>query len=119
MTAIIACVWLVNGLCCKVLNLLPRHEQIVSRILGQEHSLLLTRLIGISEILMALWISSRFRHRFNAIVQIIVIAVMNLIEFLAAPDLLLWGKMNAIFAALFIFLIYYHEFVHFPTLKKD
>jgi hypothetical protein len=30
----IALVWLANGLLCKVLGLVPRHEAIVARILG-------------------------------------------------------------------------------------
>ncbi len=46
----IAIVWIANGLFCKVLNLVPRHEQIVARVLGTEFSRPLTILIGISEI---------------------------------------------------------------------
>ena len=38
LTIIISSVWLVNGLICKVLNLVPRHQQIVTEILGQGHS---------------------------------------------------------------------------------
>jgi len=34
-TYLIAAVWLVNGLFCKVLHLTPRHERIVARILGE------------------------------------------------------------------------------------
>jgi len=54
----IAAVWLINGLICKVLNLVPRHQQIVARIVGNEHAAVLTKTIGLSEILMALWIIS-------------------------------------------------------------
>ena len=85
----IATVWLVNGLFCKVLNLVPRHQEIVERILGSDTSRLFTILIGTSEILMAAWILSRVWPGFNAIIQILVIATMNTIEFLLAPDLLL------------------------------
>jgi len=46
----IATVWIANGLFCKVLNLVPRHQQIVARILGDDYSRLLTLLIGLSEI---------------------------------------------------------------------
>ena len=106
----IAAVWLVNGLLCKVLNLVPRHQEIVARILGNDSSRLLTILIGVSEILMAIWILSKAWTRINAIIQILVIATMNTIEFLLVPDLLLWGRANAIFAFLFILLIYYNEF---------
>lgn len=41
----------------------------------------------------------------------IVIATMNTLEFLLAPELLLWGRFNALFAFLFILLIYYHGFL--------
>jgi hypothetical protein len=109
---LIATVWIANGLFCKVLNLVPRHQEIVARILGNEHSRLLTVLIGLSETGMAIWILSRIRSRVNAIAQILIIATMNTLEFFLAPDLLLWGKANAIFAFIFILLIYYNEF-HF------
>jgi uncharacterized membrane protein YphA (DoxX/SURF4 family) len=107
----IALVWLINGLFCKVFNLVPRHQQIVSEILGNEQSRLYTILIGISESLMAVWILSGLYTRINAITQIVVIAVMNTLEFILVPDLLLWGRINAVFAFLFIVLIYYNEFL--------
>ncbi len=106
----IAAVWITNGLFCKVLNLAPRHQQIVGRILGNEYAGILTKLIGVSEILMAVWILSRIKSRLNAMTQIAIVATMNLIEFFIVPDLLLWGKMNSIFALLFIGLVYYQEF---------
>jgi len=107
---IIATVWIVNGLFCKVLNLVPRHQEIVARILGNDHARLLTKVIGLSEIAMAVWILSGFRTRLNAIIQIIVIATMNVLEFIIVPDLLLWGRFNLLFAFLFILLIIYNEF---------
>ena len=111
LTYLIATIWFVNGLFCKVLNLVPRHQQIVSEILGAEHSTLFTKLIGISEILMALWIVSGIKSRFNTIAQILIIATMNTMEFILVPDLLLWGKYNSLFAALFIAIIFSNEFV--------
>ncbi len=107
----IATVWIVNGFLCKLLDLVPRHELIVSRILGNEHALFLTKVIGISEIFMAIWIISNIKSRINAVIQIIVIGVMNVIEFMLVPDLLLWGKLNLVFAIMFSLLIYYNEFV--------
>jgi hypothetical protein len=106
----IASVWLINGLFCKVLDLVPRHQEIVGRITGNEHARTLTFLIGISEVIMAVWIISGKWSRINAIAQIVVIAIMNTLEFLLVPDLLLWGRANALFAFLFILLIYYNEF---------
>ncbi len=109
-TYCIAIIWFGNGLFCKVLNLVPRHEQIVARILGNSFSRPLTIAIGFSEIVMAVWILSSFKKRSNAVVQIIIIATMNILEFIIAPDLLLWGKYNALFAFLLILVIYYNEF---------
>ena len=111
LTILIAAVWLVNGLLCKVANLVPRHEEIVGRILSDEHARLLTILIGLSEVLMAIWILSGFKSRINSILQIVVIASMNVLEFLLVPDILLWGKLNICFAVLFMIIIYYKEFV--------
>lgn len=106
----IATVWLINGLFCKVLNFVPRHQEIVARILGDDHSRILTILIGVSEIIMAVWILSGFKSRFNAITQIIIVASMNILEFILVPDLLLWGHYNSLFAFIFILLIYLNEF---------
>ena len=111
-TYLIAAVWLINGLVCKVLNLVPRHREIVARILGNDYSSLFTIAIGSLEILMAVWILSGIKPRINAIAQIIVIATMNTLEFFVAPDLLLWGRWNAFFAFLFILLIFYNEFYY-------
>jgi len=107
---LIASIWLINGLFCKVLNLVPRHEQIVSTILGSTYSSALTTVIGVSEILMAVWILSKFKTRINAITQIIIVITMNIIEFTLAPNLLLWGKLNLIFALIFVTIVYVNEF---------
>jgi uncharacterized membrane protein YphA (DoxX/SURF4 family) len=110
LTFCIALVWILNGLFCKVLNLVPRHEQIVARILGDDYSRVLTILIGLSEILMAIWILSRFKPRLNAIAQISIVGLMNTLEFILVPDLLLWGKLNSLFALIFIMVVYFNEF---------
>lgn len=106
----ISAVWIANGLFCKVLNLVPRHEKIVGRILGYSYSRPVTCLIGLLEMVMAIWILSGLKTRLNFIVQIMVVTVMNLLEFLLVPDLLYWGKINSVFAFLFILLIYVNEF---------
>lgn len=111
LTFCIAVVWIANGFFCKVLNLAPRHEQIVARILGNCYSRPLTLLIGLSEIGMAVWILSGFKKRLNVFAQIIIVATMNTMEFILVPDLLLWGKANSIFAFMFILLVYYNEFI--------
>lgn len=104
---LLSAIWLGNGLFCKVLGLVPRHEQIVARILGEAHAHPFTVAIGWSETLMALWILSGWRYRWCAAAQIAVIASMNLLEFLLVPDLLLWGRLNALFALLLVLFIYW------------
>ncbi|HEY2847305.1 MAG TPA: DoxX-like family protein [Pyrinomonadaceae bacterium] len=105
-----AAIWLVNGLVCKLLDLVPRHREIVARILGEGHSLALTRCIGGAEIFMAIWILSGIAPRLNAVAQIVVVLTMNAIEFALAPDLLLFGRLNAFVAVLFAGLVYYRAF---------
>ena len=106
----IATVWIANGFFCKVFNLVPRHEQIVARILGDTYSRPLTILIGLSEIGMAIWILSGTKTRLNTLSQIAIVATMNTLEFILVPDLLLWGKSNPVFAFLFIIAVYLNEF---------
>ena len=50
LTILISLVWLINGLFCKVMNLVPRHQLIVARILGEEYAGILTKTIGVLEI---------------------------------------------------------------------
>ncbi len=107
---LIASVWLVNGLFCKVLNLVPRHQEIVERIIGNQNSETFTVIIGVLEIIMAVWILSNYKSKLNAIVQMVIVATMNIIEIILTPDLLLWGKFNSIFALLFIAIVYYSYF---------
>ncbi len=114
LTWLIAIVWLANGLFCKVLRLVPRHQQIVARILGDTYAAPLTIAIGTAETGMAIWIISGVWQRLNVVTQIAVIAAMNLLEFLLVPDLLLWGRFNALFAFLFILLIWYNGFILYP-----
>lgn len=108
---LIATVWMVNGLLCKVLNVVPRHAQVVERILGAQHAEAFTKAIGVAEIGMAIWVVSGIKTRLNAATQIIIIATMNIIEFFLASDLLLWGHMNIFFAFMFVIVIYYNGFV--------
>jgi len=110
-TTVIALVWFVNGFFCKVLNLVPRHQEIVSQILGEQNAGLLTKAIGTAEILMVVWVLSRIKSRFCAIFQMVIVGTMNIIEFILVPDLLLFGRMNIVFASLFIALVYVNGFV--------
>jgi uncharacterized membrane protein YphA (DoxX/SURF4 family) len=109
-----AAVWTVNGLWCKLLNGVPRHQEIVGRILGEEHALFFTRLIGTGEILFALWILSGIQRRWSAITQIAIVLLMNVIEFKLAPDLLLFGRANFLVALAYVSLVAMVEFRKTP-----
>jgi len=67
-------------------------------------------LIGLSEIIMAVWILSGYKTKLNAIAQITIVATMNTLEFILVPDLLLLGKLNSLFAFIFILVVYFNEF---------
>lgn len=116
-----ALVWLVNGLFFKILNLVPRHHAIVSRLLGTEHAHTFTFLIGSGEVIMSIWVISHFRPKWCGFTQIVLVLTMNLIEFFMVPELLLWGRLNLVFALLFCTALYYHYFrnPYFPKLKKN
>jgi len=106
----IALVWLVNGIVCKVLNKAPRQEEIIGSILGKDYAWYFTLTIGFAEVAMAFWILSQYKSRLNALTQIAVVALINSIELTLTPHLLVWGKLNILFAFLFILVIYFNEF---------
>lgn len=94
-----------------MLSFVPRHQEIVSRILGNDYASFFTKTIGILEVLMFVWIISKIRPKLCAFLQMMIITTMNIIEFFAVPDLLLYGRLNIIFAAIFIAIIYFHQFI--------
>lgn len=116
---IIASVWLINGLFCKVLNLTPRHKQIVAQIIGHDIAKMMTIFIGFSEIVMAIWIWTQYKSKLSATLQIAIVVIMNLLEFILVPDLLLWGRFNAVFALLFIGLVYFNTFIFGERAKLE
>lgn len=100
-----AAVWLVNGVWCKILDGVPRHREIVARILGDDHSLALTRMIGAGEVVMAVWILTGIRWKWSSAAQISAVLLMNVIEFFVVPDLLLFGRFNSLVALAYISLV--------------
>ncbi len=111
LTIFIVLVWLLNGLFFKILNFIPRHQLIVARIFSEDYSLLLTKVIGVLELLLAIWILFGAKSRLTACFQIVVVIAMNIIEITLAPDLLLFGMANIFFAFGFVAIIFYNEFI--------
>ncbi len=110
MRCAIALVWLGNGLFAKVLGFVPRHEDIVARILGSSHAHSLTVAIGLTEVVMFAWVLTGWRVRLNAVLQMIVVMAMNVLEFFLARDLLLCGGLNIVFASGFVGVVYWYAF---------
>ncbi len=104
----IALVWLLNGLLCKVLNLVPRHSEIVHQILQVDFYRELTILIGIGEIGIALWILLDRKVKTHTFLQVALVLTMNILEFFLVPELLLWGKWNSLFAFCFMVVVLFH-----------
>lgn len=110
-----ASVWIINGLVCKVLDLVPRHRAIVGRILGESHAQVLTPVIGGLEVLMGVWILTQWKWRWSAAAQITLVITMNVIEFMLAPDLLLFGIGNAFVALAYVSVVAHAGFFHAPA----
>lgn len=117
LTILISLVWLVNGLFAKVFGFVPRHQEIVARILGSEISFIAVKVIGVLEICMFFWVISRKYTKLCAVIQIVTVITMNIIEFFLTPDLLLFGRFNIVIALIFVFIIYLNEFIIKPKIQ--
>ena len=89
LTIFIGSVWVFHGLFSKLADGIPRHRQIVERILGESVAGTATTAIGVMEILLGLWAYSRYRRKSCAFVQTSAIISMNFLEILLARDLLI------------------------------
>ncbi len=102
---LLATVWLINGLYCKVLNGVPRHAEIVATILGKTYAAPLTMLIGWGEVGLSIWVLSGLFRRWCMVTQIALVLIMNVIEFFVVPHLLLFGKLNLLVACFFVAIV--------------
>lgn len=104
---LIGSVWVFHGLYSKILDGIPRHKLIVSRILGDDIGGPATIAIGIMEILLGLWAFSGYQRRACAAVQTLAIVSMNLLEIYLANDLLISAIGMLALNAAFISVIWY------------
>jgi len=114
LTILISLVWLINGLFAKVLGFVPRHQEIAAKILGNGISFIAVKVIGVLEIGMFIWVISRKYSRLAAIMQIAVVLTMNVLEYIIAPELLLFGRLNIVIAVFFVSVVYFNEFILKP-----
>ncbi|MEO7918163.1 MAG: DoxX-like family protein [Thermoanaerobaculia bacterium] len=85
----IASIWLFHGVYGKLLGGIPRHQQIVARVVGASLAGAATRTIGLAEIVIALWFLTGKKPRWCAAAQTMMLAGMNAFELTHANDLLL------------------------------
>lgn len=114
LTILISLVWLINGLFAKVLGFVPRHQEIAAKILGNGISFIAVKVIGVLEIGMFIWVISRKYSRLAAIMQIALVLTMNVLEYIIAPELLLFGRLNIVIAVFFVSAVYFNEFILKP-----
>ena len=107
LTILIGSVWVFHGLFSKLSNGVPRHRQIVGRILGEGIADWATLAIGLLEILLGLWIFSGLQRRACALVQTLALVSMNFLEILLARDLLISATGMVALNLGFIALIWY------------
>jgi len=86
---LIGSVWVFHGLYSKVLNGIPRHQRIVGKILGATHAGMMTKAIGVLELLLGVWAFTGWQPVACAVVQTSAIAAMNALEIAIAKELLI------------------------------
>ncbi len=85
----IALVWLVFGLLFKALGFLPRHKQIVTRVVGARYANTVLWLVALAEIGLGVWMLVGLQLRWCMAAQTALIVAMNTMELRKARDLLL------------------------------
>jgi len=83
----------------------------VSTILHTSYARELTLLIGYLEIGLAICILTQVKSKYFTILQISLILIMNSLEYILCPELLLWGRFNLFLAVLLCVLIGINEYV--------
>jgi hypothetical protein len=85
----IASVWLLFGLFFKALGAVPRHRQIVARVVGEDRAGTVLWMVALGEIGLGLWMIAGRYLLVCAAIQTAFIAAMNTLELRHARDLLL------------------------------
>lgn len=85
----VASVWLLFGLVFKLLGFMPRHLQIVERVVGPRHARSVLRAVALAEVGLACWMLVGRALPACMAVQTALIAGMNTCELRYARDLLL------------------------------
>jgi hypothetical protein len=85
----VAFVWLLFGLLFKALGAVPRHRQIVERVVGSARAGAVLWLVALAEIGLGIWMLAGVQLRACMVAQTLLIVAMNTLELRRARDLLL------------------------------
>jgi len=86
---VVGAVWVFHGACSKLLDGVPRHREIVARVLGDDVATVATLGVGVGEVLLGFWVWSGRLPRCCAVVQTAALVSMNALEIARARDLLI------------------------------
>ena len=99
---VIGGVWIFHGLYSKLLNGIPRHREIVARVVGEEFATPVTKLVGAGEIMLGFWTWSGRARKACATTQTAALVSMNTLEIARADDLLISARGMLLLNALLI-----------------
>jgi hypothetical protein len=85
----VAFVWLLFGLLFKALDAVPRHRQIVARVVGEKRGAAVLWLVALAEIGLGMWMLVGRALPLCMAAQTLLIVSMNTLELRYARDLLL------------------------------
>jgi 1,6-anhydro-N-acetylmuramate kinase len=87
--SLVASVWIFHGLYSKLLHGIPRHREIVARVLGPAFATPVTIAVGLAEILLGAWVLTGHARIACATIQTLALIAMNTLEIWRARDLLI------------------------------
>ena len=108
---LIGSVWIFHGLYSKLLNGIPRHRLIVGKILGPANAGNATKIIGLLEVLLGLWVFTGWQPVPCAVVQTAAIVAMNALEIFLAAELLISAVGMVILNLCFLSLVWHWALV--------
>ncbi len=90
MRGAVAAVWLYEGLWCKVLGRAALEAQVVASVprFGQRFGQLFLRVLGVVEVALAAWVLSGIHPGACAIVEVVLLVVLNVNGLLWARDII-------------------------------
>lgn len=111
-------IWIMFGLVFKVLDVVPRHREIVAVVLGEGVAGPVILLVGVAETLMGVWVLSCIRPRLCAAVQTAAIVTMNALELSLARHLLLSPLLMVCANVVFLTMVWYCALKSTVTLRR-